>query len=361
MRPTGSKYWLSGYPNLVAQWHPTKNGGFYPDEISYGSGRRIWWKCAKGPDHEWSCTAKQRTNAAHGTQCPFCAGKRVSVTNNLAARRPRLVPEWHPTKNGRLKPTDVTPGSMKTVWWKCPKGDDHAWRAKVVDRGKAGCPFCSGAKTAKLRSLAAVHPEIARQWHPQKNAPLRPSDVMPKANRRVWWRCQKDRTHDWTAIIASRTMTGDGCPYCSGHRVSRTNSLAASFPAVAKQWHKQRNGRLTPGGVYSSSSKKFWWKCPVATDHEWRATVVNRTRNSAGCPFCAGQSVSATNSLAAQRPELARQWHSTKNKPLRPADVVIGSARPVWWRCANGHVWRAQVRSRAVYGTGCVACRRTPS
>src|SRR4051794_26529965 len=53
MRATGSKYWLSGYPKLIAQWHPTKNGGFYPDEISYGSGRRVWWKCAKGPDHEW--------------------------------------------------------------------------------------------------------------------------------------------------------------------------------------------------------------------------------------------------------------------------------------------------------------------
>jgi hypothetical protein len=29
-----------------------------------------------------------------------------------------------------------------------------------------------------------------------------------------------------------------------------------------------------------------WWKCPKGLDHEWQATVVNRTRLSTGCPRC---------------------------------------------------------------------------
>jgi hypothetical protein len=31
MKPHGSKYWIAGYPRLVARWHPTKNGVVTPD------------------------------------------------------------------------------------------------------------------------------------------------------------------------------------------------------------------------------------------------------------------------------------------------------------------------------------------
>ena len=32
-----STHWVSGYPNLVAEWHPTRNGELSPSEVSYGS------------------------------------------------------------------------------------------------------------------------------------------------------------------------------------------------------------------------------------------------------------------------------------------------------------------------------------
>ena len=54
-----SKYWVAGYPRLLAEWHPTKNGDLFPDEVSYGSGKRIWWICPKGPDHVWETARAQ--------------------------------------------------------------------------------------------------------------------------------------------------------------------------------------------------------------------------------------------------------------------------------------------------------------
>ena len=60
---------------------------------------------------------------------------------------PHLVKEWHPTKNKDLKPEDFTPRSGKKVWWQCPKGEYHEWKATIHDRSKGGCPFCSGRKT----------------------------------------------------------------------------------------------------------------------------------------------------------------------------------------------------------------------
>ena len=39
--PDGKKY-VSDIPELVADWHPTKNEGLNPEDISYGSGRKLW-------------------------------------------------------------------------------------------------------------------------------------------------------------------------------------------------------------------------------------------------------------------------------------------------------------------------------
>ena len=72
---------------------------------------------------------------------------RVSQKYNLAKLHPNLAKEWHPTKNGMLKPSDVTPGSGQKVWWKCLKNPKHEWPATVASRvNGSGCPECSGKK-----------------------------------------------------------------------------------------------------------------------------------------------------------------------------------------------------------------------
>ncbi|QED46995.1 zinc-ribbon domain-containing protein [Cytobacillus dafuensis] len=54
------------FPNLIAEWHPTKNGDLKPSNFSYGSNKKIWWICAKG--HEWETSIKERSRES---QCPF--------------------------------------------------------------------------------------------------------------------------------------------------------------------------------------------------------------------------------------------------------------------------------------------------
>jgi hypothetical protein len=55
-------------------------------------------------------------------------------------------------------------------------------------------------------------------------------------------------------------------------------------------------------------------------------------------------------------PELARQWHPTKNGTLGPKDVTPGSRREVWWLCGKGHWWLARVCDRT-RGMQCTFCR----
>ncbi|MFM8466213.1 MAG: zinc-ribbon domain-containing protein [Oxalobacteraceae bacterium] len=42
---------LSDFPEIAAQWHPTKNNGVTPDQVAAGSNKKYFWKCDKGPDH----------------------------------------------------------------------------------------------------------------------------------------------------------------------------------------------------------------------------------------------------------------------------------------------------------------------
>ncbi len=71
---------------------------------------------------------------------------RVSPEYNLAVLHPDVAAQWHPTKNGDLRPEDVAPRSGKKVWWVCEK--DHEWESTVgsrmgtENRKGSGCPEC---------------------------------------------------------------------------------------------------------------------------------------------------------------------------------------------------------------------------
>ena len=90
---------------------------------------------------------------------------------SLAETHPEVAKQWHPTKNGDLIPNNVTPGSNKKVWWKCEKGDDHEWEARVDERAVRGdgCSVCAGKKVVKSNSLASLRPDLVKVWHPVKN------------------------------------------------------------------------------------------------------------------------------------------------------------------------------------------------
>jgi hypothetical protein len=361
LSPNSTRYWLSGYPELVAQWHPTKNGiDLFPDNIRYGSPREVWWKCAGGPDHEWTAAV---TNRVRGAGCPFCTNKYASVTNSLASLRPDVAAEWHPTLNKPLRPRDVVAGSARRIWWKCPKASDHVWQAMIVMRTLgggseshgSGCPFCSGNRVTRSNCLATVAPKIARQWHPTKNGALTPRDVTPGSNKRVWWRCAKG--HEWQTTVGGRASKERGCPYCAGFLATPTTSLAAQHPEIARQWHPTRNGPLTPADVKPFTQTAVWWQCPRG--HEWRRAPARQMRHGT-CPFCSGHRVAKDNSLRAVHPELARQWHPTRNRPLTPNDVTARSGKRVWWRCTANprHLWEAMVHSRTNTDppSGCPHC-----
>lgn len=268
--------------------------------------------------------------------------------NCLAAKSLHLITEWHSSKNGVLTPYNVTFTSNKKAWWQCVKG--HEWKAIVSNRTNGrNCPYCAGKKVCGSNCLATVNPELAKEWHSTKNGNLTPSDVTPGSHKKVWWQCRKG--HEWEAMIYSRNKAS-GCPYCSGQKICEDNCLATIDPDLAKEWHPNKNGNLTPFDVTPGSSRqKVWWLC--SKGHEWETRIYVRKR--CGCPYCGCKKVCEDNCLATLRPDLAAQWHPSKNDRLTPKDIVLASEKKVWWLCNKGHEWQCVMSSRK-WGSGCPYC-----
>ena len=256
-----------------------------------------------------------------------------------------LLRQWDAAQNGDLTPEKISYGRKQKVWWRCEAG--HQWQASVTARtcNGSGCPYCTSRRPIPgVNDLAHCHPELAAQWHPTRNAPLTPDQVLPGSHQKVWWMCEKG--HIWSATVKSR-VSGCGCPVCANREtVASENDLATTHPLLAAQWHPTKNGTLTPRELVAGTHRKVWWQCEKG--HVWQASVAARACGGAGCPVCAGhKALPDFNDLATLAPEIAAQWHPTLNGTLTLEQVTAGSRRTAWWKCPSGHIWKAIIYSRA--------------
>jgi hypothetical protein len=314
----------STHPELAAEAY-----GWDPTLFTYGSDRKVAWKCSLG--HIWDASISHR--AINKSNCPICWGRTVlKGFNDLESKNPTLASEangWDPSK--------VTASSSKKLSWKCKLG--HVWDATVAHRTnmESGCPYCAGKKVMfGFNDLETTDPELAKEavgWDPKT--------VSRGSGKKVNWKCAYG--HTWSESPTRRSR-GDGCPICSSHQVQAGfNDLATTNPELipfVDGWD--------PTSVTAKSDKRRNWKCPLG--HKWKAQVKGLS-NGTRCPICSGREVLiGFNDLKSTHPELAMEAFE-----FDPESVSAGSNRLLKWKCSLGHVWKTAVASR-VAGTGCPIC-----
>lgn len=151
-------------PELAATWHPTKNGTLTPDDVTFSSRQRVWWQCPTNPHHVWDTTVNNRQRS----HCPYCAGRfhraidaRHRWRDPISVTHPQLIHEWHPTKNGRVRPNLLTAGSKRLVWWQCARKAAHTWQTPVHCRtlARGTCPLCRAERRAIRKLEREKHPQ----------------------------------------------------------------------------------------------------------------------------------------------------------------------------------------------------------
>lgn len=207
-------------PTIAAQLDDPKCTA---NELTSGSARKVWWKCAKG--HRFEQRVDRRVL---GILCPECKterrelGQPIIGKTDLATLRPDLASQW---AEESIQPHEVTIWARKQVKWKCDKGHYFVTsvRVRCDNRTKGnGCPICPGSRgryakvLVGVNDLATLHPEIAAELH---SAELSAQGLRAFSNKKVEWKCPQG--HVYTAIVADRVVSGSGCVECSTYRTSK--------------------------------------------------------------------------------------------------------------------------------------------
>ena len=379
-------------------------------------------------DFSWQASIASRV---YGRGCPYLFGKAVWIGfNDLTSTHPELAAEWDYEKNGDLTPENVTAKSNKKAWWKCSICG-HGWKAIISNRRITGCPECTKEMNTSFPEQA-VSFYLEKHFPDAENGNRTVLDgkeldvYIPSIPAAVeydgaWFHKNVKRDLEKNQLCAEKgvlliRIREDGClamedalflkviscipkkedsladAICQTERIlgisnmdvdidrdrqeiysryikrRKENSLAATHPELAAQWHPVKNGTLTPENVTAGSQKKVWWLQPYDDpktgkhfDFEWQASVVNWVKGT-GCPYLFNQAVwKGFNDLATTHPELAVQWHPTRNGNLTPEDVTAGNDKKIWWQFPYDDLktgrhfdfeWQASITNR-VKGNEC--------
>jgi hypothetical protein len=162
-----------------------------------------------------------------------------------------------------MKPTELSSGSHKLVWWLCPKkceyGCAHEWETRVYHRtgpNRTGCPYCSGCITCYHKSLEFKFPDLTLEWHPKNE--MKPSEVSYGSPKLVWWLCPKKCeygcAHEWEAKVYHRTGSGSGCPHC----IVRYSKISLQWLEYINLTTKIRYGSIETGGELRIPDTKYY-------------------------------------------------------------------------------------------------------
>lgn len=186
---------------------------------------------------------------------------------------PALLDLYDADKNPET-PQELLARSFRAAWWKCPRGHSFQRAPRMMLRDST-CPTCGVTSS----SLATELPYLAKLWHPTKNDPLLPTEVGARHTGELWWQCEHGHAFQRSPLQMANDAS---CPTCALAEVS----LAVVSPAIAAEWHPERNGDVTPAQVDADHQMIAWWRC--ARGHEFQASVRSRARSNRRCPSCYG-------------------------------------------------------------------------
>ena len=347
------------YPNIASQWHPTKNKDLQPENFSPGTTKKVWWKCKEGADHEWQTSIGARTKPNKSTNCPFCAGHKVSKDNNLLAKFPHIAKQWHPTKNKDLKPKDCTPHTNKFAWWQCNKSSEHIWEAKISNRTSrnSGCPFCnSQTSSPEIRILTECQKLFGDKnvnWRHKINAHevdifIKPLNIGIEYDG-YYWHKDKIKTDKKKNKILSKNDID-----LINIREKPLKSISQHDVFINSKLLNKDDMDLIIKKILFISNKPVKNKLNKYLSNK---TFINDYQFKRYISFL--PSPPPEHSLTNMFPEVIKYWHPEKNKPLLPENFTAGSKKSVWWKCPKGddHEWQVVIHNRVKQKNSCPFCK----
>ena len=346
---------------MLEDWDKEKNK-CAPNSKSFGSHYKAAWKCIEC-GYSWEAAIKSRTLLNAG--CPKCGFEKVSI----AQSRPKeqgdidsfckahnlewLLAEWD-SENNELKPNEVSRSSSKhKVAWICSKCG-HRWklspngRIRVLSDGRINiseCPLCIKEKQTSFPEQA-IYYYVAQTFSDATNGDVETIGMeldiyIPSIMTAIEY-----DGYAWHRDIKKDIRKNALCKN-NGIRLIRVRENGC--PTLADDGNCMiintiPNNREDLSRVLSDL-------CNVLS---FTANInLNRDEPLIMALY---QKQKYENSISYLYPDLAKEFHPSKNGTLTAANINKSSGRKVWWKCsACDHDWPAVVSSRTA-GHGCPAC-----
>jgi hypothetical protein len=291
------------------------------------------------------------TAIVNGGICPVCCGQQVLPGyNDLAKTDPSLAAEWHPTKNGNLLPTQFTAGSSRVkIWWLCSRG--HEYQAKIANRSHGtGCPICDKERKTSFPEQAIFYylgllTQVNNRYLYDGKTEI---DIfLPKYNIGIeydgyyYHHNSEEKENKKDTLLRSK-----------GIRVIRVKEV--------KDLHNYKD---TENIVYCKHDAGYTFiknvierlitRIGITYDKAFIDSI--NIDNTTSLILSSYIQYEKENSLATKSPNIATEWHPTKNGYVTPEKVSFASGKKVWWLGKCGHEWQMTIANRN-HGMGCPIC-----
>ncbi len=304
------------HPQLALEWNHEKNGSTTPEKVTYGSGKKVWWKCPIG--HEYQATILHRV---HGTNCPICnSGRQTSFAEQaIFFYIKKIYPDainrftapflkkmeldiFIPSINlaieydGEAWHKDNSQTKEQEKYKRCQSNQIKLIRIreKIPENSHLIADACINleGKMWEHKQLEKVIIELIRSLDPCSNFWTRknPRNIYSPISVNI----ERDRYEIQKNII-----------------LPTNNSLLYLHPNIAKEWHPVLNKNLSPSQVKPHSDLKVWWLCPTCKN-QYLSSVSHRISGT-GCPKCGIQK-------SAQK----------RSKPVKKIDIHTGEVLEIF-------------------------------
>ncbi|MBQ7056115.1 MAG: hypothetical protein IJN91_04260 [Alphaproteobacteria bacterium] len=355
----GIKDLASMRPELLKEWDMTKNAA-NPRYTAYASNKYAWWKCSKC-GYEWKAKVSNRVLLKRG--CPCCSGSVVVPgINDLKTKFPHIAKEWHPTKNGDWLPENFAGGASKKVWWQCPLG--HEYQATIGHRtapNGTGCPICYSGRQTSFAEQAVFF--YVKQLYPDAISRHK-SDFLGKFELDVYIPSIKYAIeYDGEAWHKQNKIEREKRKYqiCKEHGITlirMREQMPESGEEVADRIVGMKN-------LYEHKNLEFALRQLLMLLNLYKPipdNLINLKRDR--FKILEYKKSEICNSLVSVRPDIAMEWHPTKNGNLQPSMFSCGSDHKVWWvcpKCAYEYQSTISHRTSKKIPTGCPICGKERS
>ena len=274
-------------PDVKKFWVNKKNR-FSPNEISYSSHKKAWFRCEYGHKPYQAIIS----NFYFGTRCPKCYVKASISEIRIYTELNHIFPKqvfWQ--KKIFRKEADIFLKNYNLII----EIDGYPWHLKreKFDQEKTNLFKKKGFNTLRIRDpkLKPIKDNIIKsvltnykfsEFKKLLNY-LNKLKYEPKINDLINLN-RYSREKDFRKIFAELP------------KPPSFNSLASTNPKISKEFDLIKNKPLTPEHFTHGSGKKVWWICEK--NHSWQTSIMDRTRKktidskgrvrkASHCPICA--------------------------------------------------------------------------